>query len=96
MSGGFAYVWDIDGEFNTRCNLGMVELERVLSDEDAAELKGLIELHGRYTGSTVARRILNSWDEMLPQFVKVVPTDYKLILEERKARSEQAEPMAVD
>ena len=85
MSGGIAYVWDPHDAFLVNCNLGMVELEKVEADEDAAELRELIEKHRDLTGSTVAADVLARWDEVLPQFVKVMPTDYKRVLEEQKA-----------
>jgi glutamate synthase domain-containing protein 3 len=85
MSGGIAYVWDPGDEILANCNLGMVELEKVETDEDIAELRGLVEKHREYTGSTVAADVLARWDEVLPQFVKVMPTDYKRVLEARKA-----------
>jgi glutamate synthase domain-containing protein 3 len=91
MSGGIAYVWDPSetwdptDAFLANCNLGMVELEKVAADEDIAELQELIEKHRDYTGSTVAADVLARWDEVLPQFVKVMPTDYKRVLAEKKA-----------
>ncbi len=82
MSGGIAYVWDIDGKFDTRCNLGMVELERIETDAESAELRNLIELHYHYTGSSVAKHILDDFETYVPnQFVKVMPTDYKRVLQ---------------
>jgi len=95
MSGGVAYVWDPNDVFLINCNLGMVELEKVESPEDAAELRELIEKHRDFTGSTVAADVLARWDEVLPQFVKVMPTDYKRVLEESKLRLLQPEPAAV-
>nr|MBA3482083.1 glutamate synthase subunit alpha [Pirellulales bacterium] len=95
MSGGVAYVWDPTARLAENCNLGMVELERVESDEDADELKQLIELHQNETQSAVAADILDCWDETLPQFVKVMPTDYKRVLEEKKAKQKQQAPVAV-
>jgi glutamate synthase (NADPH/NADH) large chain len=91
MSGGIAYVWDPREVWDAReaflanCNLGMVELEKVDADEDIAELRDLIEKHRNYTSSTVAADVLSRWDEVLPQFVKVMPTDYKRVLVEKKA-----------
>jgi glutamate synthase domain-containing protein 3 len=90
MSGGIAYVWDADGELLRNCNLGMVGLERVEQEEDVAELKELIERHHIYTGSTVAQSVLDDWPNVLEQFVKVMPTDYKRVLEERRRRAMQA------
>jgi glutamate synthase (NADPH) large chain len=95
MSGGIAYVWDPGDVLLGNCNLGMVELEKVETDEDAAELRGLIEKHINCTGSSMAGEILDRWDEALPQFVKVMPTDYKRVLEEQKVRILKPEPAAV-
>ncbi|MEK6236822.1 MAG: glutamate synthase-related protein, partial [Planctomycetales bacterium] len=90
MSGGIAYVWDPNDEFLGNCNLGMVDLEKVENQEDMDELKDLIEQHERYTGSTVARKILDDWAAALQQFVKVMPTDYKRVLEARKQQEAEA------
>ncbi|MBI1923959.1 glutamate synthase large subunit, partial [Candidatus Poribacteria bacterium] len=88
MSGGIAYVWDIDGKFAGRCNLEMVELEKIETDEEKAQVRHLIELHYRYTGSAVAKRILDDFDYYVPDgFVKVMPTDYKRVLEKQKRRA---------
>ncbi|MEC7776965.1 MAG: glutamate synthase-related protein, partial [Planctomycetota bacterium] len=87
MSGGIAYVFDNDDDFITRCNLGMVVLERLEAPDDIAELKGLIEKHQQLTGSAAAARVLDSWEESLPKFVKVMPVDYKRVLEENKAKT---------
>ena len=85
MSGGIAYILDRGDDFITRCNLGMVELEKVESPGDIAELRNLIEKHRDLTGSTVGSQVLDSWEGTLPKFVKVMPVDYKRVLEERKA-----------
>ena len=87
MSGGIAYVLDEEDDFITRCNLGMVALEKVETDEDITELRSLIEKHLGHTGSTAAAQVLEQWEETLPKFVKVMPTDYKRVLEEQKARA---------
>ena len=84
MSGGAAYIWDPENEFPPKCNMEMVELEKVTDDEDIEELQSLIEEHGKLTGSTVANGILDDWENALNDFVKVMPTDYKRVLEERK------------
>ena len=89
MSGGIAYVWDADGDFLSRCNLGMVELEKLQDQEDIDELRALIELHRQYTGSTVAEKVLQDWQTILGQFVRVMPTDYKRVLLERKQQQQQ-------
>jgi glutamate synthase (NADPH/NADH) large chain len=95
MSGGVAYVWDPHRRFLENCNLGMVELERVETDQDVEELKSLIEEHRKETQSAVAADILDRWDETLPQFIKIMPTDYKRVLEEKKAAVQQQAPVAV-
>jgi glutamate synthase (NADPH/NADH) large chain len=86
MSGGVAYLWDPHERFLVNCNLATVGLEKVEDYEDVAELRELIEKHQNYTGSTVASDILDRWDETLPQFVKVMPNDYKRVLEEQKRK----------
>jgi glutamate synthase (NADPH/NADH) large chain len=91
MSGGIAYVWDPGDALLANCNLGMVELEKVESEEDSAELRRLIEKHRDFTGSAVACEVLDNWDESLAKFVKVMPTDYKRVLEEQKRRALQPE-----
>jgi len=90
MSGGVAYIWDHQGNLSTHCNMGMVELETVSAEEDINELKTMIENHLRYTGSAVAERMLKDWDGTLSQFVKVMPTDYKRVLEEQKKKADAA------
>jgi glutamate synthase (NADPH/NADH) large chain/glutamate synthase (ferredoxin) len=85
MSGGVAFVLNEFGTFEQRCNLGMVELEKVTSKDDIQTLRMLIEAHHRYTGSRKAKTVLDTWTTMLPKFIKVMPTDYKRVLAERKA-----------
>ena len=69
----------------------MVELFKVEKTQDIKELKALIENHLKYTGSVVAEKVLAKWDEVLPQFVKVFPVDYRRVLEEEeKLREEMA------
>jgi glutamate synthase (NADPH/NADH) large chain len=84
MSGGIAYVLDEEDQLPIRCNLEMVQLESVEDPADQEELQGLIEQHAMCTQSTVARRVLNEWSSLLPKFVKVMPTDYKRVLEENR------------
>ncbi len=81
MSGGIAYVWDKEGRFTTHCNMGMVELFPVERESDMKELKEMIEKHLQYTNSRVADYVLSHWEEILPQFVKVYPKDYRRVLE---------------
>jgi glutamate synthase (NADPH/NADH) large chain len=77
MSGGIAYVYDPADEFLVRCNLAMVELEKVRDKSDVELLRELLEQHRQYTGSTVADAILKDWKPALSRFHKVMPTDYK-------------------
>lgn len=86
MSGGIAYVYDENGDFYQHSNLEMVLLERVEEEEDIAELRGLIDNHIQYTESAIASRIVQDWDASLSKFVKVIPKDYKKMLQQiRKA-----------
>jgi glutamate synthase domain-containing protein 3 len=87
MSGGVAYVFDEAERFGTRCNLDMVDLESVWTEEDRSRLRTLVEAHARYTGSPRARMILDGWEAHLPLFAKVMPIDYRRALE----RMRQAE-----
>ena len=80
MSGGIAYVYDEQGDFERRCNTDSVFLESV-SAEDETELREMIEKHLEYTGSDVARGILEDWPGSVLKFVKVIPKDYKRMLE---------------
>jgi len=79
MSGGIAYVLDRSGSFAARCNRQLVDLDP-LADEDAAELRGLLERHALHTGSTVATILLADWPRGASSFVKVMPRDYKRAL----------------
>jgi glutamate synthase (NADPH/NADH) large chain len=84
MSGGIAYVWDKSENFRKLYNPEMVELFTVESGEDITELKSLIEKHKKYTKSSVAKKLLENWDESLKQFIKVYPTDYRRVSEKKK------------
>ncbi len=66
----------------------MVELEGLDNEEEIAELRELIERHQQYTGSTVAKQVLELWESVLPQFVKVMPTDYKRFMEEQEQQQD--------
>jgi glutamate synthase (NADPH) large chain len=96
MSGGIAYVLDANGDFASKCNTGTVDLEPVEEDEDIAELREMLELHKEYTGSSVAVKILDEWPMSLKRFVKVMPTDYKRVLAERKRHDEEIESKVRD
>ena len=80
MSGGVAYVLDESGDFATRCNTQMVALE-ALEGEEIDDLRELIQRHADYTQSQKAAMVLANWSEMLPKFVKVMPKDYKRMLQ---------------
>ncbi len=80
MSGGVAYVLDEDGTFPGRCNADMVLLEKVEDAAEASEVRKLIQRHLEYTRSSVAGRVLENWNDMLPRFVRVIPKDYKRML----------------
>ncbi len=95
MSGGIAYILDDDGQFESRCNMEMVELESVKEDSkivdltdmlssDEARLKYYIERHQHYTNSEIAKTILEHWSEYRSRFVKVMPIDYRNALEQRR------------
>ncbi|MFM9909618.1 MAG: glutamate synthase subunit alpha, partial [Chitinophagaceae bacterium] len=79
MSGGIAYVYDVKGKFESNCNKEMVDLDPV-SETDAAELLEMISRHFTYTGSTVAKFVLDDFENQLRNFVKVFPKDYKKVL----------------
>ena len=85
MSGGVAYVYDLNGDFKTKCNNETFELEQ-LSKDDLGDLKQFITTHRDLTGSEVASSILDSWDKEITKFVKVMPIDYKRVLNEMKER----------
>ncbi len=108
MSGGVAYVYDEDGQFDTRCNMAMVTLERILPHDeqqasharstwhqgqsDEEQLKRLLEEHNRYTGSKRARELLDNWAASRSKFVKVFPTEYKRALSEMYERQVLEDP----
>lgn len=81
MSGGVAFVLDEDGSFNGKCNKEMVLLEQVIDQKDIQQLRTLLENHSSYTNSDRAAAILRNWNQFLPKFVKVIPKDYKRMLE---------------
>jgi glutamate synthase (NADPH) large chain len=88
MSGGLAYVLDRDNDFEIHCNKNTVDLVDVTEEEDAQQLKSLIEEHFKSTHSALAKKVLDEWEETLPKFVKVYPTDYRRVLEEQKKKKE--------
>src|SRR5260221_519035 len=82
MSGGYAYVLDLEGEFARRCNPAMVDLEKLVEQDDEATVKRLIENHQKYTGSRRAAEILAAWPQYRTKFVKVFPKEYRRALAE--------------
>jgi len=84
MSGGVAYVWDVNKTFVKNCNMEMVALDP-LDAADEALLLELIKCHGQLTGSDLASHILSYWPQSFRQFVKVMPVDYKAVLERKRA-----------
>ncbi len=89
MSGGIAYVLDETGDFDYFCNRGLVDLVPVEDNVDIKELQSLINKHLLHTQSTLASKILTNWEEYLPLFVKVIPFEYKKVMEENKLKELQ-------
>ena len=81
MSGGVAYVLDEVGDFSRRCNMQMVGLEKLDDEAEREEIRQMIQRHADYTKSQRAWKVLALWDEMWPKFVKVMPKDYKRVLQ---------------
>ncbi|KAF8246691.1 glutamate synthase Glt1 [Wilcoxina mikolae CBS 423.85] len=90
MSGGIAYVLDFKQNFSGKVNMEMVELSGLSDPLEIAWVRGLIEDHYHYTGSEIAKRVLLDFRRALTRFVKVLPTDYKRILEAEAAKAAQA------
>ena len=87
MSGGIAYVVDEDKQFKKRCNPGMVELETVVDPEEQNWLKDFISRHQQLTGSELADQLLKDWCSILSSIVKVMPTEYRMVLEKQKLKA---------
>ncbi|MCC6353249.1 MAG: glutamate synthase large subunit, partial [Verrucomicrobiae bacterium] len=81
MSGGIAYVLDTRGDFRERVNMEMVLLESLEREEEILAVRGMVERHLRHTGSTRGKYVLDLWEDLVPKFVKVIPKDYKRVLE---------------
>jgi glutamate synthase (ferredoxin) len=84
MSGGIAYVLDTTGDFARHCNLEMVQLTSVQDSEEIDFLKSMIFRHAEYTASRRATEVLLAWDDWLSKFVRVLPIDYKRVLDAQK------------
>ncbi len=89
MSGGIAYVYDKDDEFSQRINRGMVDLDRIETEVDSNEVRTMIENYVKYTGSKEADAILNDWENSKEKFIKVMPRDYKRVLQTKEAKEER-------
>ena len=85
MSGGSAFVFDQAQTFRSRCNFDMVELEPLAEESDLWLVHGLIEDHVRFTNSPRGKKILDNWDHLIQRFVKVMPIEYKRVLERRRS-----------
>jgi glutamate synthase (NADPH/NADH) large chain len=85
MSGGIAYIYDVNGKFPGLCNKEMVDLDPPGYD-DVAEIRDMIQKHYAYTGSTVAKFVLDDFENQCKNFIKVFPKDYKNVLVEKKER----------
>lgn len=89
MSGGVAYVWNKKGDFDYFCNMDMVEINLVEEAQYRKELLELVRQHYRYTGSKLARTMLDEWPRYVSEFVQVVPIEYKRVLQEEQMRKLQ-------
>ena len=89
MSGGVAYVWNKEGNFDYFCNMDMVELSLVEESSYRKELHELIRQHWLYTGSRLARLMLDDWNHYVNQFIQVVPIEYKRVLQEEQMKKLQ-------
>lgn len=94
MSGGIAYVFDTEKALDKLCNKDMVELE-TMNEEDKLEVREMIEKHFRYTGSDPAEWILENWEVASNLFIKVMPKDYKAVLQKQKALAERKDEKKV-
>ena len=89
MSGGLAYVWDKDHDFDYYCNMDMIELSLIEEKARRDELKALIEEHLQRTGSKLAAEMLADWGRYQEEFIQVTPIEYKKVLQEEAMRKIQ-------
>ena len=94
MSGGIAFVYDADGSFPQHCNPEQVDL-KPMNEKGIADLRCMLERHVEYTGSTVAKGILENWEESLAKFVRVMPREYARVLRELDKQRKTAQPVEV-
>ncbi|MBI2060735.1 MAG: glutamate synthase large subunit [Nitrospirae bacterium] len=95
MSGGVAYVLDVDRDFKKKCNTGMVELQELMDPSDVSTVRRLLQRHLQFTKSAVADRILKRWDDYRTLFVKVLPVEYKKVLAHQHLSEEALKLAAV-
>jgi glutamate synthase domain-containing protein 2/glutamate synthase domain-containing protein 1/glutamate synthase domain-containing protein 3 len=93
MSGGIAYVYDDDGQFAKKCNMEMVDLEKPDKPEDKETIQRLLENHHKFTDSPLAKSVLDDFEKELRWFVKVMPTDYRRVLEHQAEMDERAQKL---
>ncbi|GLT61960.1 hypothetical protein SLA2020_346300 [Shorea laevis] len=93
MSGGIAYVLDVDGKFHLRCNPELVDLDKVEEEDDIMTLKMMIQQHQRHTNSQLAKEVLANFEDLLPKFIKVFPRDYKRVLAKMKEEEDDKEDL---
>ena len=91
MSGGAAYVLDEADEFRARCNLAMVALEKLEEPDDVELVRDLLIQHAGYTKSPVAARLLGDWDWVVTKFIKVMPVDYRRVLDQQRKAARERE-----
>ena len=89
MSGGVAYVWNKNNDFDYFCNMEMVELSLIEENSYRKELHELIRMHYYYTGSKLAKTMLDSWNKYVDQFIQIVPIEYKKVLQEEQMKKLQ-------
>jgi glutamate synthase (NADPH/NADH) large chain len=87
MSGGFAYVLDEDGTFETRCNKAIIDDLEELGPDDAAYVAGMMEEHVKRTGSTKAKELLSNWESTVQRMKKVFPSEYRRVLDEQQLKN---------
>ena len=89
MSGGVAYVWNKNGDFDYYCNMEMVELSLIEDSTSRKELHELIRKHYHHTGSHLAGLMLDNWNKYVDEFIQIVPIEYKKVLQEEQMRKLQ-------
>ena len=89
MSGGLAYVWDKNHDFDYYCNMDMIELDLIEDKAGRDELRSLIDKHYKYTGSKLAKTMLDDWNRYVGEFIQVTPIEYRRILQEERMKALQ-------